>query len=41
MSTNWETIDNYDTPMEICWQFDYAIDSDKLKNLYSKSKKLQ
>jgi hypothetical protein len=27
--------------MEICWQFSYEIDNEKLKNLYSKSKKLQ
>jgi hypothetical protein len=29
------------SPMEICWQFAYAIDSDKLKALYSKAKKYQ
>jgi len=29
------------SPMEICWQFSYEIDSDKLSRLYSKSKKLQ
>ena len=29
------------SPMEICWQFSYEIDNEKLKNLYSKSKKLQ
>jgi len=26
MSTNWETTDVLETPMEICWQFDYEID---------------
>ena len=41
MSTNWETVDAYETPMDVCWQFDYAIDNEKLKNLYSKSKRLQ
>lgn len=29
------------TPMEICWQFAYEIDSDKLKALYSKAKQYQ
>ena len=41
MSTNWETADILKSPMEICWQFDYDIDSDKLKNLYSKGKQAQ
>jgi len=41
MSTNWETADVLKTPMEICWQFDYEIDLQKLKNLYSKSKERQ
>jgi hypothetical protein len=41
MPTNWETADILKTPMEICWQFDYDISREKLKNLYSKSKKLQ
>ena len=41
MPTNWETADILKSPMEICWQFDYDISRDKLKNLYSKSKKLQ
>jgi hypothetical protein len=27
--------------MEICWQFDYSIDIDKLRNLYAKAKKQQ
>ena len=39
--TNWETADILKTPMEICWQFDYDIGIDKLKSLYSKSKRLQ
>jgi hypothetical protein len=39
--TNWETADVLRSPMEICWQFDYTIDNQKLKNLYSKSKRLQ
>jgi hypothetical protein len=41
MSTNWDTAEILQTPMEICWQFDYSIDKHKLKNLYSKSKRLQ
>jgi len=41
MSTNWETAEVLKTPMEICWQFDYAIDADKLKTLYSKAKRYQ
>jgi len=41
MSTNWETADVLESPMQICWQFDYAIDSQKLKNLYSKAKQQQ
>jgi hypothetical protein len=28
-------------PMEICWQFAYATDNEKLKSLYSKAKKFQ
>ena len=38
---DWQTVDRYTTPLEICWNFDYAIDIDKLQNLYKKSKKLQ
>ena len=41
MPTNWETADILKSPMEICWQFDYEISREKLRNLYSKSKKLQ
>jgi hypothetical protein len=41
MSTNWETADVLKTPMEVCWQFDYEIDNERLKNLYSKSKRAQ
>ena len=40
MSTNWETADVLNSPMDIVWQFDYAIQSDKLKNLYKKSKQM-
>src|SRR6201999_4345957 len=29
------------SPMEICWQFSYEIDSDKLKTLYRKAKQYQ
>jgi len=41
VGTNWETADVLKTPMEICWQFDYEIGIDKLRNLYSKSKRAQ
>ena len=33
MPTNWETADVLKSPTEIAWQFDYAIDIEKLKNL--------
>ena len=33
--------DAYKAPMEICWQFDYAISAEKLGNLYSKAKRAQ
>jgi len=39
--TSWETAAVLKAPMEICWQFNYAIESQKLKNLYSKSKRAQ
>jgi hypothetical protein len=41
MSTSWETADLLKSPMEICWQFNYAIESEKLARLYAKAKKLQ
>jgi hypothetical protein len=41
MTTRWETAEVLKSPMEICWQFAYEIDSDKLKTLYSKAKKYQ
>jgi len=41
MSTNWQTAEVLKVPMEICWQFDYCIDANKLKTLYSKAKKNQ
>src|ERR1700712_4519544 len=41
MTTRWETAEQLKSPMEICWQFAYEIDSDKLKALYSKAKKYQ
>lgn len=40
MGTNWEQADVLKSPMQICWQFDYEIHLDKLKNLYTKSKKM-
>jgi hypothetical protein len=36
-----QALDVYKTPMEIAWQFDYAIDIEKLRNLYSKAKQNQ
>ena len=39
--TRWESAEVLKSPMEICWQFAYEIDSDKLKALYSKAKKYQ
>lgn len=33
--------DRYQTPMDIVWQFDYAIDIQKLRDLYSKAKRFQ
>ena len=41
MPTNWETADVLKTPMEITWQFDYEIDIEKLRSLYSKAKQRQ
>ena len=41
MTSRWETADVLKSPMEICWQFAYEIDSEKLKALYSKAKKYQ
>jgi hypothetical protein len=41
MQGDWTRSDVLRTPMEIAWQFDYAIDIEKLRNLYSKSKRLQ
>jgi hypothetical protein len=38
---DWQKADILNSPMEICWQFDYDIHIDKLRNLYSKSKQLQ
>jgi para-aminobenzoate N-oxygenase AurF len=35
------TTDLLTAPMEICWQFDYAIDVEKLRNLYAKAKEQQ
>ena len=35
------TTDLLKAPMEICWNFDYAIDIEKLRNLYAKAKDAQ
>ncbi len=39
--TDREHVESYETAMEIAWQFDYEMGIDKLRSLYSKSKKLQ
>ncbi|MEE8581450.1 MAG: ferritin-like domain-containing protein [Myxococcota bacterium] len=39
--THWESTDILKTPMEICWQFNYTIEIEQLRKLYSKSKRLQ
>jgi hypothetical protein len=41
MATNWETTDLLKTTMEISWQFDYEVGIEKLRRLYSKSKRAQ
>ena len=41
MGTNWETADVLKTRMEICWQFDYEIEIETLRNLYTKAKQHQ
>jgi hypothetical protein len=41
MANHPESIDLLTAPMEICWQFSYAIDNVKLKALYSKAKQYQ
>ena len=35
------TTDRYQTPMDIVWQFDYAVDIAKLRELYAKAKRFQ
>jgi hypothetical protein len=37
----WQQTDVFKSPMEVCWQFDYHIEIDKLRSLYSKSKRQQ
>jgi len=38
---DWTQTDVLRTPMEVCWQFDYEIGIDKLRNLYDKAKRDQ
>jgi len=38
---DWTKNDVLESPMEVCWQFDYEIGIEKLRNLYSKSKRQQ
>ncbi len=40
-AVDWQKLDGYRTPMEVAWQFDYEIDIEKLRNLYSKAKQNQ
>jgi hypothetical protein len=40
-TTNVRQIDAFKAPMEVCWQFDYAISHEKLDNLYRKAKQAQ
>jgi hypothetical protein len=35
------TTDHYQAPMDVVWQFGYEIDIEKLRELYSKAKRLQ
>lgn len=37
-NADWQTSAVLDTPMEICWNFNYAISQEKLSNLYRKAK---
>lgn len=41
MSTNTERVDAFEASLQIAWQFDYDVDIDKLRNLYSKAKRCQ
>jgi len=38
---DWKSTDLFISPMEVCWQFDYALEVDKLENLYKKAKQRQ
>ena len=38
---DWQMLDTYKAPMDVAWQFDYAIDIEKLRALYSKAKQNQ
>lgn len=40
-ATDWQTTDVIETPMEVCWQFDYVLEADKLEGLYKKAKQRQ
>src|SRR5262249_46341448 len=39
--SDWTAAQAFKAPMEICWQFDYAISQEKLENLYRKAKQAQ
>jgi len=38
---SWQTTEVIRTPMEVCWQFDYALEVEKLETLYKKAKQRQ
>ncbi|MDJ0786353.1 MAG: ferritin-like domain-containing protein [Myxococcota bacterium] len=38
---DWKTTDILRAPMDVAWQFDYAIEQEKLENLYRKAKQRQ
>ena len=37
----WQELAGYETAMDVAWNFSYEIDSEKLRNLYSKAKQNQ
>ena len=40
-AADWQTTDVLEAPMEICWQFDYVLEVDRLETLYKKAKQRQ
>ena len=37
----WQELAGYETAMDVAWNFSYEINSEKLRNLYSKAKQNQ